>query len=149
MRRIAKVPYTWYDNSFGKVKVYDKAVETEAINSIDWESKTTRTFYPKLSASEKETILECKTNDYDTKRALDLIYGFAAGKLVQSDYFFRLLLETQVLTAGHFINWHQNKYYPTATVDNLKELGWKKFYELNKDNLNKKHKYFDAQNKTV
>ena len=73
----------------------------------------------------------------DTKHALAVIYGIMKGKKV----YFRELSDTCVVS-GKFINWHTNKFYPNATVDKLKELGWKKFYELNKDNIVKKREFF-------
>lgn len=77
----------------------------------------------------------------DTQIALHIINDIARGKKVHFSLISSMLTATCVVS-GHFINWHTNKFYPDATVDKLKELGLKKFYELNKDNIIKKREYF-------
>ena len=77
----------------------------------------------------------------DTYSALDTINKVAHNSVKTYSPFYHELKETCVIS-GNFINWHNNKFYTNSTVDKLKELGWKKFYELNKDNIIKKREYF-------
>jgi len=84
----------------------------------------------------------------DTVTALHIINDIAHGKKVYFSLISRMLTTTCVVS-GNFINWHTNKFYPDATVDKLKELGLKKFYELNKDNIVKKREYFRNKDKII
>ncbi len=81
----------------------------------------------------------------DTNTALHIINEIARGKKVYFSLISSMLVATCVVS-GNFINWHTNKFYTDATVDKLKELGLKKFYELNKDNIIKKREYFRNKN---
>jgi len=49
---------------------------------------------------------------------------------------FNKLRETCVITPK-YINWHKNNLFPEATVDNLKKMGFSKFYEENRENYKK------------
>lgn len=62
------------------------------------------------------------------------------------------LIETGVMSGRCFVSWHENKYYPGATVDELKKIGFDAFYEKYKSNWEKikafrtqfiKEKYID------
>jgi hypothetical protein len=53
---------------------------------------------------------------------------------------FEKLKETCVWT-DTFINWHTNKFYEGATIDNLRTMGFKDFYEKFKSNYQKKRQY--------
>ena len=110
-----------------KDNLLKELVEDELI--IQKSSKTYR-LHPDLVSDDIQDKI-------DTKHALSVIYDIMKGKKV----YFRELSDTCVVS-GKFINWHTNKFYPNATVDKLKELGWKKFYELNKDNIVKKREFF-------
>lgn len=98
--------------------------------------KSSRTFYlhPDLIDDDLQDRL-------DTQAALHIINNIAHGKKITFSVMSRMLTNTCVVS-GKFVNWHINKFYPNATVDKLKELGWKKFYELNKDNIVKKREFF-------
>lgn len=47
------------------------------------------------------------------------------------------LIETGVVSGRCFVCWHENKYYPGVTVDNLRLMGFEKFYETYKGNWDK------------
>jgi len=81
-------------------------------------------------------------NNYDTSDYINAIIKYGNGKFCQGEIYEKIK-DTCVCTRS-FINWHQNKFFPNATVDKLKELGWKEFYELNKDNIQKKREYFNS-----
>lgn len=76
---------------------------------------------------------------YEIDDFIDMIKLYAKGKYTPFD---KEIKDTCIASKSGFIAWHINKYYPNATVDKLKELGWDKFYELNKDNIINKREYF-------
>lgn len=47
------------------------------------------------------------------------------------------LIETGVISGRCYISWNTNTYYPGATVDNLKTMGFDKFYDTYKNNWEK------------
>lgn len=98
--------------------------------------KSSKTFY-----LHPDLVDESIQDKIDTNNALHIINEIARGKKVYFSLISSMLTATCVVS-GNFINWHTNKFYPEATVDKLKELGLKKFYELNKDNIIKKREYF-------
>lgn len=89
-----------------------------------------------------EEINSTTPNDYDTLDYINAIVKYGNGKFCQGEIYEKIK-DTCVCTRS-FINWHSNKFFPNATVDKLKELGWKDFYELNKDNIQKKREYFNS-----
>ncbi len=47
------------------------------------------------------------------------------------------LIETGVISGRCYISWHNNTYYPGATVDNLRLMGFDNFYNTYKNNWEK------------
>ena len=47
------------------------------------------------------------------------------------------LIETGVMSGKCYVSWHENRYNPGATVDNLRTMGFEKFYETYKGNWEK------------
>lgn len=77
-----------------------------------------------------------------TDEVLNIIYAVGKGERIYSDLADKVRDTCICVFGSGYINWHINKYFPNATVDKLKELGWEAFYDLNKDNYNKKKEYF-------
>lgn len=44
------------------------------------------------------------------------------------------LIQTGIVSGRCYVCLHENKYYPGATVDNLRSMGFEKFYETYKGN---------------
>lgn len=82
----------------------------------------------------------------NTQLALETIRNILQGKAKTFSPFIHELKETcvwsQNVNKKPFIAWHENKFYPTATVDRLKEIGWSAFYNENKDNIIRKREFF-------
>lgn len=78
---------------------------------------------------------------YNTDNYVQFIKSWANGKKIDTELSEKIR-NTCVATQKPFIAWHNNKFFPNATIDKLQELGWEKFYELNKDNIIKKREYF-------
>ena len=76
---------------------------------------------------------------YEINDFIDMIKLYAKGKYTPFD---KKIKDTCIASKSGFIAWHINKFYPNATIDKLQELGWDRFYELNKDNYQKKKEYF-------
>lgn len=69
-----------------------------------------------------------------TKQAVDLLAEIMATHKRTFTPLEDKLIETGVLSGRCYVCWHENKYYPGATVDNLKRMGFEAFYEAYKRN---------------
>lgn len=118
-----------------KANLINELVELELI-----EPKSSTTYYLSDSLYNEDII--------NTQMALDTIYNILKNTTKSYSPLLHELKETCVWSQKEgskpFIAWHQNKFFPNATVDKLKELGWKNFYELNKENIKKKREYFES-----
>lgn len=116
-----------------KANLINELIELELI-----EPKSSTTYYLSDGLYDEDII--------DTQMALDTIYCILKNTAKSYSPKLHELKETCVWSQKDgckpFIAWHQNKFFPNATVDKLKELGWKEFYELNKTNIQKKREYF-------
>ena len=84
------------------------------------------------SGSDEETSEN--VSDDETAEALDLLYEIMSTHQRTYSKLEQKLIETGVMSGRCYISWHENKYYPGATVDNLREMGFEKFYEAFKSN---------------
>ena len=73
-------------------------------------------------------------SDDETAEALDLLYEIMSTHQRTYSKLEQKLIETGVLSGRCYISWHENKYYPGATVDVLREMGFPAFYEKYKSN---------------
>jgi hypothetical protein len=69
-----------------------------------------------------------------TQRALDLLCDAMATHRLVHNELEQKLIETGVLSGKCYVCWHENQYYPGATVDNLRKMGFEAFYETYKRN---------------
>lgn len=69
-----------------------------------------------------------------TEKAIDLLSEIMASHERTYSDLEKKLIETGVVSGRCYVCWHENKYYPGATVDNLKDMGFEKFYETFKHN---------------
>lgn len=94
-----------------------------------------------LLVQEKAYLKNQQVTDEETTAAIDcLCEVMASHKRTFSDIENKLI-ETGVLSGRCYVCWHENKYYPGATVDNLRKLGFNKFYETYKGNWEKIKKF--------
>lgn len=84
------------------------------------------------SGSTEET--SDNVSDDETAEALDLLYEIMSTHQRTYSKLEQKLIETGVLSGRCYISWHENKYYPGATVDVLREMGFTAFYEKYKSN---------------
>lgn len=84
------------------------------------------------SGSTEET--SDNVSDDETAEALDLLYEIMSTHQRTYSKLEQKLIETGVLSGRCYISWHENKYYPGATVDVLREMGFAAFYEKYKSN---------------
>lgn len=104
--------------------------------------KSSKTFYINEDLIDEDII--------KTQNALHTIYLILHNKADIFSPLIHELKETCVYSQSMnklFIAWHDNKFFPTATVDRLKEMGWEAFYKENKDNIIKKREYFNSLKK--
>lgn len=102
--------------------------------------KSSRTFFVHPEYIEKCGI----TKDVeDTHDALKLIYFYGnipghntdnKPTFFRNEYMANDIFRTCVCSRKGWINWHINRFHPTATVDRLREIGWASFFEENKNN---------------
>lgn len=76
-----------------------------------------------------------------TDEALEVIREMADTHCRVNNEMEKKLLETGVISGNCYVCWHENKFYPGATVDNLMEMGFEKFYETYKSNWIKIQEY--------
>ena len=69
-----------------------------------------------------------------TSEAIDLLSEIAASHERKFTDLEKKLIETGVVSGRCYVCWHENKYYPGATVDNLKAMGFSEFYDKFKSN---------------
>lgn len=118
-----------------------------------------------VSVAEMEDIVQHSVNyenpvkshtndnlDEKTQEALDLLCEVMGTHKRTYSKLEDKLIETGVMSGRCFVSWHENKYYPGATVDELKHIGFDAFYEKYKSNWEKiktfrkqfiKEKYID------
>lgn len=125
---------------FFDVKVEYENLITELIEFELIKQKSARTYYLGDGLYDKNIL--------DTKNAYKTIMDISRNELGKPSYIYYRLAETCVFNkrkdGSYFICWHENKFFPNATVDKLKELSWNEFYALNKDNSRKRLEYFKS-----
>lgn len=131
--------YPHVDSHCGeKINLINELIDIDFI-----ERKSSKTFYI------NEDIIDI--DKVHTQEALYTISLILHNKVKTDSPLIRELKETciwsQNMNKKPFIAWHNNKFYPTATVDRLKEIGWESFYKENKDNIIKKREYFNSLKK--
>lgn len=87
--------------------------------------------------SQKRLFPNEVTYDNETEKAIDYLCEVMASHRRDFSKFDQMLIETGVLSGRCYVCWHENKYYPGATVDNLKAMGFSKFYDKYKSNWEK------------
>ena len=72
-----------------------------------------------------------------TEEAMNCLYEIMASHKRSFSDIENKLVETGVVSGRCYVCWHENRYYPGATVDNLQLMGFEKFYETYKGNWEK------------
>lgn len=80
---------------------------------------------------------ECAKEQSLTEEAIDCLCEMMTTHQRSFSDIEQKLIETGVVSGRCFVCWHDNKYYPGATVDNLRIMGFEKFYDAYKGNWEK------------
>lgn len=105
-----------------------------------------------INYEKPQTVGYSENLDEKTQQALDLLCEVMGTHKRTYSKLEEQLIETGVMSGRCFVSWHENKYYPGATVDELRTIGFDAFYEKYKSNWEKikafrkqfiKEKYID------
>ena len=88
-----------------------------------------------FSPNENEELFT--NDDATTDDAMELLYEISNTHQRTYTSLEHKLIETGVISGRCYISWHNNTYYPGATVDNLRLMGFEAFYNTYKNNWEK------------